>query len=253
MKIGISSPAFTLEPFAKTLEEVSKNFTLWEIVADLKQLLPVIVDDFKQLTPSYEMEYSVHAPFNDLNIASLNPELRKIAIQYIKDAIRIADELELNMFSFHPGHLSPSGLYDMEKVYEINLKSINEIAKFAQDYSIKIALENMPIRSWTLGNSAHEILTMISNTQFGICFDVGHAYIQNEVDGFLDNINEIYHVHIHDNNGRRDEHLILGEGSIDIPNIIEKLKKKYTGKIIIESNTLDDGIKSKEILEKLLH
>ena len=110
MKIGISSPAFTLEPFTKILEEVSKDFNLWEIVADLKQLLPLIVDDFKQLTPSYDLEFSIHAPFNDLNIASLNPELRKLAIGYIKDAIKIADDLEISMLSFHPGHLSPSGL-----------------------------------------------------------------------------------------------------------------------------------------------
>jgi sugar phosphate isomerase/epimerase len=252
MKIGISSPAFTLEPFTKTLEEVSKDFTLWEIVADLKQLLPLIVDDFKQLTPSYDLEYSIHAPFNDLNIASLNPELRKLALRYIKDAIKIADDLEISMLSLHPGHLSPSGLYDLDKVYETNLNSINEIAHFAQDYSITIALENMPIRSWTLGNSAPEILKMISDTPFGICFDIGHAFIQDEVDGFLDSIEKIYHVHIHDNNGRRDEHLILGEGAIDIPDIIEKLKKDYSGMLIIESNTLDEGIKSRSILEKML-
>ena len=111
----------------------------------------------------------------------------------------------------------------------------------------------MPIRGWTLGNSAPEVLKMISDTQFGICFDVGHAYIQNEVDGFLENIDKIYHVHIHDNNGRRDEHLILGEGAIDLLSIIEKLKKSYTGMIIIESNTLVEGVKSKSILEKMLH
>lgn len=253
MKIGISSPVFTLEPFSKVLEEVSKFFKLWEIVADIKQLLPLIVDDFKQLTPSYDLEFSIHAPFNDLNIASLNPELRRLALRYVEDAIKFADDLEISMLSFHPGHLSPSGLYDMEKVYETNLKSINEIALFAQEYSIKIALENMPIRGWTLGNSAPEVLKMISDTQFGICFDVGHAYIQNEVDGFLENIDKIYHVHIHDNNGRRDEHLILGEGAIDLLSIIEKLKKSYTGMIIIESNTLVEGVKSKSILEKMLH
>ncbi|MFW9882415.1 MAG: sugar phosphate isomerase/epimerase family protein [Candidatus Thorarchaeota archaeon] len=252
MKIGISSPAFTLQPFDKTLEIVSKDFTLWEIVADIEQLLPKIVDDFKQLTPSYDMEYSIHAPFNDLNIASLNPELRKLALRYIKDAIKIADELEIGMLSLHPGHLSPSGLYDKDTVYETNLRSIREIANFARDYSITIALENMPIRNWTLGNSASEILDMISDTQFGICFDVGHAFIQDEIDGFLDVIDKIYHVHIHDNNGRRDEHLILCEGAIDIPSIIEKLKKEYSDMLIIESNTLSEGIKSKGILEKMI-
>ena len=251
MKIGISSPAFAYEPFSKTLPAVAEEFTLWELVADLKQLLPQIADEFKQLTPSYNIEFSAHAPFNDLNFAALNPELRKLAINYITDTIKIAHELEITKISFHPGHLSPSGVYYIDKVKETNLKSIHEIANFAEDYSITLALENMPIKNWTLGNSANEILEMISGTSIGICFDIGHAFIQNEVDEFLKNIDLIYNVHFHDNNGRRDEHLVLGEGAIDIPNIIKKLNNGYTGNIIIESNNLHEGVKSKEYLEKL--
>jgi len=101
MKIGISSPAFAYEPFSETLAAVAEEFTLWELVADLKQLLPQIADEFKQLTPSYNMEFSAHAPFNDLNFAALNPELRKLAIKYITDTIKIAHELEITKISLH--------------------------------------------------------------------------------------------------------------------------------------------------------
>ncbi len=253
MKIGISSPAFALKPFLPTLERVVKNFELWEIVADLKQLLPDIAAEFKQYTSSYDIEFSAHAPFNDLNLAALNPNLRALAIKYIKETIKIADELGISLISFHPGHLSPSGVYSIDKVYEANLKSIREIADYTSEYNIKLALENMPLKHWTLGNTAAEILEMIHDTQIGICFDVGHAFIQNEITGFLDNIDKIYNVHMHDNNGRRDEHLILGKGSIDIQNIINTLKDGYTGNIIIESNNLEEGILSKNYLIDLIN
>ena len=230
MKIGISSPAFALEPFLPTFNAVAKEFELWEIVADLNQLLPVIADEFKQYTPSYDMEFSVHAPFNDLNIASLNPKLRKLAIRYIKDTIKTAEELGITLVSLHPGHLSPSGIYKIDKVLETNLKSIREIAKYADEHAISLALENMPIRNWTLGNTCREILEMIDNTQLGICFDIGHAFIQNEVERFLDHIDHLKNIHIHDNNGRRDEHLVLGEGAIDISDIINRLSGKYNNR-----------------------
>jgi sugar phosphate isomerase/epimerase len=252
LKIGISSPAFPLEPFLGTLESVAQVFQLWEIVADLNQLLPDIADEFKQYLPSYDIEISVHAPFNDLNLASLNPRLREIAISYIKQTIDIAEDLGVTLVSFHPGHLSPSGVYDTEKVLKTNLKSIHEIAKFAGDYDITLAIENMPLRKWTLGNTVDEILEIIGDTQIGICFDIGHAFIQNEVEKFLEHIELIYNVHIHDNNGRHDEHLILGNGSIEIPHIIKRLSKHYSRNIIIESNNLEEGIKSKEYLEKLV-
>jgi sugar phosphate isomerase/epimerase len=252
MQIGISSPAFALKPFLDILDSVAVEFNHWEIVADLNQLLPDIAADFKQTTPSYDLKFSVHAPFNDLNLAALNPELRAIALDYVKKSIAMANELDIQLVSFHPGHLCPSGIYAQDKVHETNLRSIMEIAKYAEQFDIELALENMPVKYWTLGNTADDILEMIADTQVGICFDIGHAFIVNEVDNFLKNVSEFSNVHIHDNNGRRDEHLILGQGEIKIPEIFNKINNGYSGPLIIESNDLSEGVESKKYLTKLL-
>ena len=252
MKIGVSSPAFAYQPFLDALHKVAEVFDYWEIVADLKQLLPDIANEFKLQTPSYDLGYSVHAPFNDLNLAALNHELREIAIDYIKRTISTAAELEIDLVSFHPGHFNPTGVYYKEKIIETNQCSIEEIAKFAEEFSITLAIENMPLKNWTLGNSAEELLGMIDGHEMGICFDIGHAFILDEVDNFLEHIEVTKNVHMHDNNGRRDEHLVLGEGAIDIQNIIQKLHGKYAGNIIIECNNIEEGVKSKEYLSKML-
>ena len=252
MKIGVSSPAFALKPFLNTLDLVSQSFSHWEIIADLDQLLPTIINEFKQSIPSYDIEISIHAPFNDLNIAALNPKLRSIAIDYIKKTIIAANELDIGPISFHPGHYCPSGIYYRDKVQEVNLSSIRELAEFSEEYNATLALENMPIKHWTLGNTADEILEMINDTQLGICFDVGHAFIIGEIEHFLNNIERINNVHIHDNNGRRDEHLIIGHGAIPIPHIIKRLKERYNGDLIIECNNIEEGIESLENLQNIL-
>jgi sugar phosphate isomerase/epimerase len=252
MKIGISSPAFALEPFSETLKRVAEHFSLWEIVGDLRQLLPAIRTEFVELTPSYDIEFSLHAPFNDLNIAALNYQLRQIALDYLKEAIIISEELGIKMISFHPGHLCPSGVYNLDLVKETNQNSIIELARFAEDRSVKLALENMPIKHWTLGNTASDILGLIKDTQLGICLDVGHANIMGDIDNFLAHIDKIFNVHIHDNLGKRDEHLVLGEGNIDIFSIVNKLATRYSGNLIIESNNLSEGILSRDYLKEIL-
>ena len=68
------------------------------------------------------------------------------------------------------------------------------------------------------------------------------------IDTFSD---RIANVHIHDNMGERDEHLTLGEGSIDFQHVISMLKG-YTGNYIIESKNLDSAVRSKKVLERLL-
>ncbi len=256
MNIGVSSPAFALEPVSKTIEKVADigKFEVWEIVADLKQLLPKIAPEVKQFMQSYDIDVSIHAPFNDLNLGALNLDLRILAIKYIKDTIETAANLGIGTVSFHPGHLCPSGIYAPDKVKEANLTSIRELAKFAKDFDITLALENMPMKFWTLGNRANDILEMIDNTDFGICFDIGHAFIMDEIDNFLNSAQTapINNIHIHDNMGRRDEHLALGEGKIDLPYVLKRLAPKYSGNIIIECNNIEEGLKSKEYLEKLL-
>ena len=59
-------------------------------------------------------------------------------------------------------------------------------------------------------------------------------------------------IHLHDNNGKWDEHLILGTGKIDLKNILNRLRPSYKGNWVIECNKLNEGIESKKILERWL-
>jgi sugar phosphate isomerase/epimerase len=50
----------------------------------------------------------------------------------------------------------------------------------------------------------------------GFCFDVGHAHMEGGVEaGFQLMRDRIATVHVHDNQGEKDEHLLPWEGTID--------------------------------------
>ncbi|HID27733.1 MAG TPA: sugar phosphate isomerase/epimerase, partial [Methanosarcinales archaeon] len=113
-------------------------------------------------------------------------------------------------------------------------KSLREISEIARKKNIKIALENARTNPYFL----LELLEYLGNPDnIGIAYDLGHANIQlgnKEVIPFIERAKEkIFHIHLHDNNGVYDEHKIPGQGIIDYPQVIEKLKN-FKGYGILE-------------------
>jgi sugar phosphate isomerase/epimerase len=252
MQIGISSPAFCNDDFEMRLKSVAEHFTLWEIVADIEQFLPDIRDKLETLGPSYDLKYAVHAPFNDLNIAAFNPTVREYSMKTIKKCMTVAHELGLRTFSLHPGHFCPAGLYAPEKVHELSRGSIKELDKFASTLDLDISLENMPIPNWTLCTKKSELMEYINETDFKICFDIGHAHINGQISEFLTVKDLFGNIHIHDNNGKRDQHRVIGSESVPFQDFLDELVSNYSGNIIIESNNLEDGIESYNILKSMI-
>jgi len=250
MKIGISSPYFSLIDFEEILGEIPKHFDKWEIVAEGKHYLWDIKEKFLEITPSYNVRFSVHAPLSDVNIASLNPEMRKESIKQISETIKIASELDIHLITMHPGHLSPLAVLVPEKIREINKNSVKQISKTAKEYNVTVALENMPNQRITTCHSLSELLE-ISDSNVEICFDIGHANTNNNIHEFLD-YGKFANVHIHDNIGKNDPHLVIGEGNIDFRNVLKKLNEKYNGVVVIESRGLKAGVESKNVLMKMI-
>ena len=59
---------------------------------------------------------------------------------------------------------------------------------------------------------------------------MGHAYLNKCLDGFLDC--PIRHVHIHDNDGKDDAHLPVGDGSIDFGKVMNAVMQNGAVPII---------------------
>jgi sugar phosphate isomerase/epimerase len=82
----------------------------------------------------------------------------------------------------------------------------------------------------------------------GFTFDVGHANTADAIDSFLRM--PIDHVHLHDNNGQTDEHLVLGLGNINWSRVMRGLRR-YKGVFVLESRTLDEGVRSLMYLQRI--
>jgi sugar phosphate isomerase/epimerase len=195
------------------LEELSNiGFQGWEVVAEGPLKLD---DDLISLIDyaafSFDLGVSVHTPFSDLNIASLNAPIWQETLNQIEAAIRgLADYARI--FVIHPGYVSPLAAFCPEKALGKNKQALVKLVQCAKEYGVTATVENMVNVDFLLGRFPDEIEFMRPDG-LGFTFDVGHANTADAIGPF--SRMKIDHVHLHDNNGQTDEHLALGLGNTD--------------------------------------
>ena len=246
--IGVSCTSFSADPPKVWLDRIVGNFDLWEIFSEAEHSIVYNYKEFKDLLPSYDLHYSVHAPICDINIASISDPVRKASMKDTLETIKCANKLGIDRATIHPG-LSSMSVHGIEYKYLAHAKeSMKELEKAQAEYGVSLAIENMPSMYFFLGRTASELNEIVDGTDLGICFDIGHANTTNQITAMIDTFGDrITNIHIHDNNGEKDEHLTLGEGSIDFSKIMPKLKF-YSRNYVIESKNYESAEESQSIL-----
>ena len=250
--IGVSSTEFSAYMFEEVIAEVSKVFDHWEIVSEAEHRLQPLVSRFLDLMPSYNLSYSIHAPISDINIGSLNERIREDSVIELLTTAETAANLNIDTVTIHPGLSSMAVPYMEEKAAEKARKSLGSIDRIASEYGVRIAVENMPAFPFMLGRTVEELKYLLDGTNLGFCFDIGHANTTDQIDDLIKEFGDrIVNVHIHDNHGEHDEHLTLGEGSIDFKSVLAKLGN-YKENFIIESKSFPSAVESQDYLRPLL-
>ena len=149
----------------------------------------------------------------------------RLVDRFIKD-IKVCKENGINLVIMHVTTKFVAPLYN-----EIGLNRIKKIVDYAKELDVKVAFENLKIKGYI-----DYIIKNIDNDNVGICYDSGHchAHFKDEFDWNLFK-NRIFAVHLHDNDGTDDQHLLPFEGNIDWKYLIKKLKEaNYNGHITME-------------------
>lgn len=165
------------------------------------------------------------------DLASLDESLRRASLDWWKRELELYETIGVKYAVLHPGGGSASAQGDGsgQKIREKRLESLNELLEFTQGMKVMICLENMPqgeciVRSGDL----LEVIRSLSHSNIGICFDTGHLNIrkEEEPEDFIRACGKYLHaLHIADNNGVWDEHLLPRRGSINWDKTVHALKE----------------------------
>lgn len=228
------------------------GYTGWEIVADGKYRFDNL-DSFRQICDtlaSTHLKATVHAPYSDLNPASLNYPIWKESIRQICTCIQSAAEIT-DQVTIHPGYLSPVGKLVPEKVWGLQKEALREIGACAYNLSMRANLENMGGSREFLGRLPEEIQGMVEGIEgIGITCDLGHAHTIGKVKEFLHFLPAVDHLHLHDNHGEYDEHLALGDGTINWENAGKIVREQYRGIVVVEGRNLKEAQKSFQVCRR---
>ena len=242
-KVGVSMLYCLGEPFNRMVKRLGSMGTSYiEIVDDgTAELDKKRVAILKEAAKSYSLEYSLHAPFADINIASPSKTMLCASIKRLKESMAYANALDAKVWVFHPGAKTGISQFYPGADWKQNNESIRELYRVAEEYGVNIALENLPAKYYFFMSKPEDFLRFYreTNLPIGIVMDVGHAHLEGQIEPFFNMLaDKIVHIHASDNNGLDDQHLGIGEGKIDYNWFQQTLKKMgYDKSVIIESMT----------------
>jgi len=209
------------------------------------------------------VSFSMHGPFLEINLGSYLDEIRQVSRERVLAALELSAKIGADPIVVHPGYSFFRKLkgYDRELQARF-LEDLKVVAEEARRLGVRIALENVFMSYFYFQDLTEFAAIREVVPGIGVTLDIGHAYISKRTakqpepeEGILDDvgrmgIENLFHVHLHNNDGTRDDHDFV-KGSIDMAKVLHGLKELgYDGKVIIETLDIDrSGFPA--VLEKL--
>ena len=196
----------------------------------------------KRIEQMHPAALSVHGPFLDLNPASYDSCIQAVTRKRFEQAYAAAKALNAQKIIYHSCFVPQINYYE---------GWVEQAVPFWKSFldnkpdDITICMENVfdgfPVY-------IKEVIRQVDHPAFGICLDLGHAHAFSSipVTQWVEELGSaIRHIHIHDNDGTKDSHLAIGDGTIAWDCVTDALQKKCpTADFTIENNSREDFITS---------
>lgn len=212
-------------------------------------------DEMNRLVEFYQREglpkgSTMHGAFFDIVVFSHDLRIREISELRMEQSMKIAVRIGVKGVVFHT-NISPvlsSMEYD-QRAIEMTVEYLECLLKRYPD--TEIYLENMFDADPDILAAISERLCIYEN--YGVCFDYAHASISSTpIQTWVEALAPyIKHIHINDNNLKRDQHLALGDGKIDWQQFMEYRKKYFDDcSLVIETTLPENQRRSLKYLEQ---
>jgi len=190
----------------------------------------------------YEEHFKGKFPFVSCHTSQANSFSEEILL----NEIRLCRRLGAGILVVHPvslGFTAHTWDYAYEKPFDAALFArVGMYADLAAGLGVRLALENGPIEvlEEVMNFAAREDL----QESLGICVDTGHAsmHMDRDPENVLKHVRtfreQLLQLHIHDNLGAKDDHLVPGTGCVPWPAVMDILgDKRRTLPFVFELKT----------------
>jgi len=147
-------------------------------------------------------------------ISISDPErIRRVdAVDEVKRALEVAETIA---FRYLIQHMTSTRQPLDPRNLDAAFSSLEHLVLFAKQRGVTIAIENTP-GEFSSPESLAQFVKQTRLNDLRFCFDIGHAHMAEGVAAGIElMLDRIVTVHLHDNHGEKDEHLLPFEGTID--------------------------------------
>jgi sugar phosphate isomerase/epimerase len=213
--------------------------------------------------------HSVHAPIvealrqgqwiGSFSTAAGDEPRRRAALAEIEATLDVARTVPFRYLVVHLGMPADQAVPPGDNQPDAARRSVTEIVELAGRVGVKVALEVIPNQLSSAASLTRLIEETLEDIDVGVCVDFGHAHLMGDIGEALEQLSgHVWTTHVHDNHGKRDDHLVPFMGTIDWDLAIMELQKVgYDDVLMLEVANLGDPIetlkrsaKARERLEK---
>ena len=226
-KIQVHVPFYLLRE--KMLPKVLQDGINPEIGFNHRDLDRFQMTDFRETAGRLAdsgLSVTFHAPFMDLRPGAIDPRIRQVSLDRLR---RVFDMVPW----FRPRSVVCHASFD-EKYYasaevqwlENSLGTWRALLDCIRGTGTIIALENVYERT---PEPLKRLLKALDSPQVRFCFDTGHANAFGDapVGLWIETLGDLLgEIHIHDNRGKTDEHLPVGEGSFPFRELFAMVRER---------------------------
>lgn len=233
VEINQTSPAFFPEKYSAKQRQILKNY-----------LFPILI----------------HAP-ESLSLFNLHKNVLAEILGRYYEIVDFAKEIEAKGVTLHLGAtftISIDGkaiwIHDIltQEYKDVLRDALEKLKKYAKG-KVKLCIENTS--GFRYPFSQQVVKELLTDKQFWLTWDIGHTnrLKDKSIDEsfFTEFINQVNTVHIHDNHGEEDEHIVPGLGKIDFEHYFKILKpiKPY---LILEVRPREKAIEALKYITPIL-
>ena len=198
--------------------------------------------------------HSIHAPIvegmtggrwvGSYSNASGDEKRRAAALAETHVALEIARRIPYRFLVTHLGMPSVEQVPRNDNQPGAARRSVEALATMAADVGVHVALEVIPNDLSAAGALVRLIEEDLDGLDVGICLDYGHAHLMGDLGDAIETISgHLWTTHVHDNAGRKDEHLVPFAGTIDWEAaMMETQKIGYDGVLMLEVGDTGDPV-----------
>ena len=198
--------------------------------------------------------HSIHAPIVErmqkerwigtFSNASSDESRRKLAVAEAQAALAVAAQIPFSYLVLHLGVPTSEQQNATDNQPSAARRSVEDIATAAARVNVRVAVEVIPNSLSDAASLALLVEEQLDGLDVGVCLDYGHAHLMGDLCEAIEELSgHMWTTHVHDNGGKRDDHLPPYAGTIDWDAaMMETQKIGYDGALMFEVADTGDPV-----------